>query len=136
MKIMVFPGQGAQFSGMGQDMYEAHAFARDRFAEASEILGFDIASIMFSGSDEDLKQTKVTQPAIFLYSVILAEGMGKAFDPSCVAGHSLLVPLHHFLQLLLHLCKIISELTCAALTLLVLPLEHLPSSIAMSAAAG
>lgn len=89
MKIMVFPGQGAQFSGMGQDMYEAHAFARDRFAEASEILGFDIASIMFSGSDEDLKQTKVTQPAIFLYSVILAEGMGKAFDPSCVAGHSL-----------------------------------------------
>lgn len=89
MKIMVFPGQGAQFPGMGQDMYEAHAFARDRFAEAADILGFDIADVMFNGTDEDLKQTKVTQPAIFLHSVILAEGMGAAFDPAFVAGHSL-----------------------------------------------
>lgn len=89
MKIMVFPGQGAQFPGMGQDMFDSHAFARDRYAEAREILGFDIAEIMFSGSDEDLKQTKVTQPAIFLHSVILAEGMGEAFNPAFVAGHSL-----------------------------------------------
>lgn len=89
MKIMVFPGQGAQFPGMGQDMFESHAFARDRYAQAQEILGFDIAEIMFSGSEEDLKQTKVTQPAIFLHSVILAEGMGEAFNPAFVAGHSL-----------------------------------------------
>ena len=86
---MVFPGQGAQFSGMGQDLFDAHAFARDRFAQAADVLGFDIAEVMFSGSDEDLKQTKVTQPAIFLHSVILAEGMGAAFDPAFVAGHSL-----------------------------------------------
>lgn len=89
MKIMVFPGQGAQFPGMGQDIFEHHAFARDRYAEAKEILGFDIAEIMFSGSEDDLKQTKVTQPAIFLHSVILAEGLGSAFDPAFVAGHSL-----------------------------------------------
>jgi [acyl-carrier-protein] S-malonyltransferase len=89
MKIMVFPGQGAQFPGMGKDMYDGHAFARDRYAEAKEILGFDIADTMFSGSEDDLKQTKVTQPAIFLHSVILAEGMGEAFDPAFVAGHSL-----------------------------------------------
>lgn len=86
---MVFPGQGAQFPGMGKDMYDGHAFARDRYAEAKEILGFDIADTMFSGSEDDLKQTKVTQPAIFLHSVILAEGMGEAFDPAFVAGHSL-----------------------------------------------
>ena len=89
MKIMVFPGQGAQFSGMGKDMFDHHAFARDRFDQAKDILGFDIADIMFSGSDADLKQTKVTQPAIFLHSVILAEGMGDNFDPAFVAGHSL-----------------------------------------------
>jgi [acyl-carrier-protein] S-malonyltransferase len=89
MKIMVFPGQGAQFSGMGQDLFDGHAFARDRFAEAAGVLGFDIAEVMFSGSDADLKQTKVTQPAIFLHSVILAEGMGADFDPAFVAGHSL-----------------------------------------------
>ena len=89
MKIMVFPGQGAQFPGMGKDMFDAHGFARDRYAEAKDILGFDIADVMFNGSDEDLKQTKVTQPAIFLHSVILAEGMGAAFDPAFVAGHSL-----------------------------------------------
>ena len=89
MKAMVFPGQGAQFPGMGQDLHEAHAFARDRFAEAADVLGFDIADIMFNGSDEDLKQTKVTQPAIFLHSVIMAEGMGDAFNPDFVAGHSL-----------------------------------------------
>ena len=89
MKIMVFPGQGAQISGMGQDLHDGHAFARDRFAEAAEVLGFNIAEVMFSGSDEDLKQTKVTQPAIFLHSVILAEGMGTSFDPAFVAGHSL-----------------------------------------------
>lgn len=89
MKIMVFPGQGAQFPGMGKDMFDAHGFARDRYAEAKDILGFDIADVMFNGTDEDLKQTKVTQPAIFLHSVILAEGMGAAFDPAFVAGHSL-----------------------------------------------
>lgn len=89
MKAMVFPGQGAQFSGMGKDLYDGHAFARDRFAEAADVLGFDIADIMFNGTDEDLKQTKVTQPAIFLHSVVTAEGMGDAFDPDFVAGHSL-----------------------------------------------
>ena len=89
MKAMVFPGQGAQFSGMGKDLHDAHDFAKARFNEASEVLGFDIARIMFEGSDEDLKQTKVTQPAIFLHSVITAEGMGAAFNPDFVAGHSL-----------------------------------------------
>ena len=89
MNAMVFPGQGAQFPGMGQDLFDGHAFARDRFAEAAEVLGFDIADIMFNGSDEDLKQTKVTQPAIFLHSVILAEGLGNRFQPDFVAGHSL-----------------------------------------------
>ena len=89
MNAMVFPGQGAQFPGMGQDLFDGHAFARDRFAEAAEVLGFDIADIMFNGSDEDLKQTKVTQPAIFLHSVILAEGLGDRFQPDFVAGHSL-----------------------------------------------
>ena len=89
MNAMVFPGQGAQFPGMGQDLFDGHAFARDRFAEAADVLGFDIADIMFNGSDEDLKQTKVTQPAIFLHSVILAEGLGDGFHPDFVAGHSL-----------------------------------------------
>ena len=89
MKAFVFPGQGAQFSGMGKDLYDASPQARARFEEANDILGFDIASIMFEGSDEALKQTKVTQPAIFLHSVILAECLGEAFQPDMVAGHSL-----------------------------------------------
>lgn len=89
MKAYVFPGQGAQFSGMGKDLFEHSALARDRFKAADEILGFGITELMFSGSDEDLKQTKVTQPAIFLHSVILAEVLGDKFQPDMVAGHSL-----------------------------------------------
>jgi len=89
MKAFVFPGQGAQFSGMGQDLFEASPAARQRFEEANDILGFDISSIMFSGTDDELKQTAVTQPAIFLHSVILAECMEEAFRPDMVAGHSL-----------------------------------------------
>ena len=89
MKAFVFPGQGAQFSGMGKDLYESSDKARMRFEEANEILGFDIASIMFEGTDEELKQTAVTQPAIFLHSVILAECLGADFAPEMVAGHSL-----------------------------------------------
>lgn len=88
-KAFVFPGQGSQFSGMGADLHERSAYARDRFAQANEILGFSITDIMFSGSDEDLRQTKVTQPAIFLHSVIQAEVMGETFAPDMVAGHSL-----------------------------------------------
>ena len=89
MKAFVFPGQGAQFSGMGKDLYEASELARSRFDEANDILGFDIANIMFQGTDEELKQTAVTQPAIFLHSVILAECLGDDFLPDMVAGHSL-----------------------------------------------
>lgn len=89
MKAFVFPGQGAQFSGMGKDLYDASEQARTRFEQANAILGFDIASIMFEGTDEELKQTRVTQPAIFLHSVILAELLGDSFDPGVVAGHSL-----------------------------------------------
>ena len=89
MKAFVFPGQGAQFSGMGKDLHDASQDARMRFEQANEILGFDIASIMFEGTAEELKQTKVTQPAIFLHSVILAECLGDAFQPDMVAGHSL-----------------------------------------------
>lgn len=89
MKAYVFPGQGAQFSGMGKDLYDNHEIARKRFDEADEILGFKISEVMFAGSDEELKQTKVTQPAIFLHSVILAEIMGEDFQPDMVAGHSL-----------------------------------------------
>ncbi|NDB35079.1 MAG: [acyl-carrier-protein] S-malonyltransferase [Flavobacteriia bacterium] len=89
MKAYVFPGQGAQFSGMGKDLYEFNTKAKERFELANEILGFDIASIMFEGSEEELKQTKVTQPAIFLHSTILAEALGNGFLPDAVAGHSL-----------------------------------------------
>lgn len=89
MKAYVFPGQGAQFSGMGKDLYDASAAAQMRFKQADDILGFPISSTMFSGTDEDLKQTSVTQPAIFLHSVILAEYLGTSFKPDMVAGHSL-----------------------------------------------
>jgi len=88
MKAYVFPGQGAQFSGMGKDLYENSELAKELFDKANEILGFDIKSIMFEGSAEDLKQTKVTQPAVFLHSVILAKTLPD-FKPEMVAGHSL-----------------------------------------------
>lgn len=89
MNAYVFPGQGAQFSGMGLDLFEASAKAKDLFHHANEVLGFDITKIMFEGTAEELKETKVTQPAIFLHSTILAEVMGDAFQPDMVAGHSL-----------------------------------------------
>jgi [acyl-carrier-protein] S-malonyltransferase len=89
MKAYVFPGQGAQFVGMGRDLYEKFTKAKVMFEEANSILGFSITDLMFSGTDEDLKQTKVTQPAIFLHSVILASVLGDTFKPDMVAGHSL-----------------------------------------------
>ena len=89
MKAFVFPGQGAQFVGMGKDLYENNPVAKDLFEKANNILGFRITDIMFSGTDEELKQTKVTQPAVFLHSVISAFCMGEAFAPDMVAGHSL-----------------------------------------------
>jgi [acyl-carrier-protein] S-malonyltransferase len=89
MKAYIFPGQGSQFSGMGKDIYDSSAIAKEMFEKANEILGFRITDIMFSGTDEDLKQTKVTQPAIFLHSVIKAKTMGEEFKPDMVAGHSL-----------------------------------------------
>ncbi|BFP40076.1 ACP S-malonyltransferase [Flavobacteriaceae bacterium GF1] len=89
MNAYVFPGQGAQFVGMGLDLYEAHSQAQELFERANEILGFSITDIMFEGTAEDLKQTKVTQPAIFLHSVILSKVLGDAFQPDMVAGHSL-----------------------------------------------
>jgi [acyl-carrier-protein] S-malonyltransferase len=89
MKAYVFPGQGAQFSGMGKDLYENSAKAKELFHQANEIMGFDIMKIMFEGTDEELKQTKVTQPAIFLHSTILATCLGESFQPDMVAGHSL-----------------------------------------------
>jgi len=89
MKAYVFPGQGAQFSGMGKDLYEASEEAKVLFEQANEILGFRITDIMFEGEAEELKQTKVTQPAIFLHSTILAKLLGDRFKPEMVAGHSL-----------------------------------------------
>jgi [acyl-carrier-protein] S-malonyltransferase len=89
MNAYIFPGQGAQFVGMGLDLYENHSVAQELFERANEILGFSITDIMFEGTVEDLKQTKVTQPAIFLHSVILSKVLGNSFKPDMVAGHSL-----------------------------------------------
>lgn len=89
MKAFVFPGQGAQFTGMGKDLYENNPLAKELFDKANDILGFKITDIMFEGTDEELKQTKVTQPAVFLHSVISALCMGDDFKPEMVAGHSL-----------------------------------------------
>ncbi len=89
MNAYIFPGQGAQFSGMGLDLYENSAEAQELFEQANDILDFNITDVMFEGSAEDLKQTKVTQPAIFLHSVILAKTLGDSFKPDMVAGHSL-----------------------------------------------
>ena len=89
MKAYIFPGQGAQFTGMGLDLYEKSALAQEYFEKANDILGFSITDIMFEGTAEQLKETKVTQPAIFLHSVILAKVLGDSFKPEMVAGHSL-----------------------------------------------
>jgi len=89
MKAYIFPGQGAQFTGMGKDLYENSELAKSLFEKANEILGFRITDIMFEGTAEELKETKVTQPAIFLHSVILAKTLGEDFKPEMVAGHSL-----------------------------------------------
>lgn len=89
MKAYVFPGQGAQFPGMGKDLYEQYPVARELFDQANALLGFRITDIMFEGTEEELRQTKVTQPAIFLHSVIMAKLLGDAFQPDMAAGHSL-----------------------------------------------
>ena len=89
MKAYVFPGQGAQFSGMGKELFEQSSLARELFEASNDILGFNIQKIMFDGTEDELKQTKVTQPAIFIHSTILAACLGDSFTPSMVAGHSL-----------------------------------------------
>lgn len=89
MKAYIFPGQGAQFKGMGKDLYEKSPLAKELFEKANEILGFSITKVMFEGDADDLKQTKVTQPAVFLHSVILSKVLGDSFQPDMVAGHSL-----------------------------------------------
>jgi [acyl-carrier-protein] S-malonyltransferase len=89
MKAYIFPGQGAQFVGMGKDLYDNNPLAKEMFEKANDILGYRITDLMFAGTDEDLRQTKVTQPAIFLHSVILAATLGETFKPDMVAGHSL-----------------------------------------------
>ncbi len=88
MKAYIFPGQGSQFPGMGKDLFETYSFAREIFSEADELLGFPLSEIMFNGSEEELKQTKVTQPAIYLHSILIAK-LGTNFKPDMVAGHSL-----------------------------------------------
>lgn len=89
MKAFVFPGQGSQFVGMGKDLYDNNPLAKELFDKANEILGFKITDIMFAGTDEQLKETKVTQPAVFLHSVISALCLGDDFNPDMTAGHSL-----------------------------------------------
>ncbi|HPH19206.1 MAG TPA: ACP S-malonyltransferase, partial [Haliscomenobacter sp.] len=89
MKAYIFPGQGSQFVGMGKDLYESAAIAKMLFDQANEILGFSITDVMFEGAEEDLKQTKITQPAIFLHSIAKAQMAGDSFQPDAVAGHSL-----------------------------------------------
>src|SRR5690606_4122546 len=89
MKAYIFPGQGAQFTGMGKDLYENFAKAKELFQQANDILGFDITKTAFGGTPEELRQTEVTQPAIFLHSTKLAEVMGSNFNPYMVTGHSL-----------------------------------------------